>query len=93
MKIITNNVPRKLVYGYELPKHVRDDFDYLSDDDFEFRDFVKYKNQYFDLCETMVTPKDSPLEQWHSYTSDSYFSGHVFKIVDQDTVIVGHYYS
>jgi hypothetical protein len=30
---------------------------------------------------------------WHGIVSDSYFSGVLFKLCDDDTVIVGRYFS
>ena len=41
IKIITNNKPRQLIYGYELTDKQKQDFDYITDID--SHDFVKYK--------------------------------------------------
>ncbi len=43
MKITTNNQPRTPLYGYELPPEQRKEFDYLTDEEYETRDFIKYK--------------------------------------------------
>ena len=86
MKIITNNVPRNMVYGYELTDKQKQDFDYL--DDIDSHNFVKYKGMVFDLSEFMITE----LEGWDGVSGQSYFNGYLIKIVDSDTVIMGAYY-
>ena len=86
MKIITNNVPRNMVYGYELTDKQKQDFDYLEDID--SHDFVKYKGMIFDVSEFMITE----LEGWDGVSGQSYFNGYLIKIVDSDTVIMGAYY-
>ena len=86
MKIITNNVPRNMAYGYELTDKQKQDFDYLEDID--SHDFVKYKGMVFDLSEFMITE----LEGWDGVSGGSYFHGYLIKIVDSDTVIMGAYY-
>ena len=92
LTIVTNNKPRTMLYGYELPKSVRNDFDYLDDDEYVFHDFVEYKGRYYDFDESIVVI-DPVMKAagWHSYIADSYFSGACFKLVGTKTVIVGHY--
>ena len=51
INIITNNKPRQLIYGYELTDKQKQDFDYI--DDIDSHDFVKYKNNIYDLSEFM----------------------------------------
>ena len=86
MKIITNNVPRNMIYGYELTDKQKQDFDYI--DDIDSHDFVKYKGMVFDVSEFMITE----LEGWDGVSGQSYFNGYLIKIVDSDTVIMGAYY-
>lgn len=93
MKIITNNKPRHLKCGFELPEKVRADFDYLSDEDYASNDFVFYKGDYYDLNEFMLVKNNPKLKGWHGYRSDSFFSGILVKIIDSDTVILGQYFS
>ena len=90
-KIITNNKPRQLVYGYELTDKQKQDFDYIEDID--SHDFVKYKNNIYDLSEFMRIESIDSLKDWHGYSSGSYFSGTLVKYIDDDTVIMGWYYS
>lgn len=89
MKIITNNQPRQLIYGYELTEKQKQDFDYL--DDIDSQDFVRYKGNIYDVSEFMSTYNMDSLKDWDGYTSDSYFSGVLIKIIDSDTVIIGRY--
>lgn len=91
IKIITNNVPRNIIYGYELSDKQKQDFDYIEDID--SHDFVKYKNNIYDLSEFMRIENNDSLKDWHGYSSDSYFSGKLVKYIDSDTVIMGWYCS
>lgn len=86
MKIITNNVPRNMIYGYELTDKQKQDFDYIED--INSHDFVKYKGMVFDVSEFMRTDLDG----WDGVSGQSYFHGYLIKIVDSDAVIMGAYY-
>ena len=90
-KIITNNKPRQLIYGYELTDKQKEDFDYIEDID--SREFVKYKNNIYVLSDFMRIKNNDSLKDWHGYSSDSFFSGTLVKYIDSDTVIMGWYYS
>ena len=90
IKIITNNKPRQLIYGYELTDKQKQDFDYIEDID--SHDFVKYKNNIYDLSGFMRIESIDSLKDWHGYISDSYFSGTLVKYIDDDSVIMGWYY-
>ena len=91
IKIITNNKPRQLIYGYELTDKQKQDFDYIED--FDSHNFVKYKNIIYDLSDFMRVETIDSLKGWHGYSSDSYFSGTLVKYIDNDSVIMGWYYS
>ncbi len=105
MKIITNNHPRPLACLAELPAKVRADFDYVGDD-FDAR-FVQYKGHWYDVYDTqairtvpgfpmgwaMVVAEDSPLADWDSIVSETFFSGVLFRLVGDDQVIVGQYFA
>ena len=88
---MTNNKPRQLIYGYELTDKQKQDFDYIEDID--SHDFVKYKNNIYDLSEFIRVENNDSLKDWHGYSSDSYFSGTLVKYIDDDSVIMGWYYS
>lgn len=93
MEIRTNNVPRLLKYGYEMPKKFKADFDYIAEEDFDYHSFFVYKGQWYDLGEFMLVENNEDLKGWNGYRSDSYFSGILVKLVDDDSLIVGQYFS
>lgn len=99
IKIISNNQPRRILYGFELPESTRNEFDYLNDEEYSDRAFFRYKGQYYDIGDAMrINPSDSfncapEMNQWHGYYGESFFSGVLIKIVDSDSIIVGRYYS
>lgn len=98
LKIYTNNVPRHVIYGYELTMKEAKEFDYLKGEALEFNHFVRYKGSVYDLSEFMsVRGLGSPTEfkDWDGYQSDSFFSGIVIKYVNSDCgeVVVGTYIS
>lgn len=103
VKIITNNVPRPLIRGYELPAIARPDFDYIDfdyidADEFDYHNFVLYKGNYYNVSDFMrIEEKDSfncvtEFQNWHGYIGESYFSGILIKIVDEEHVIMGRFY-
>ena len=108
MDIITNWVPRNMVALYELPAKQRAWFDYVEDDAYSPR-FVQYKGEWHDAYDTQRIEPDngrrspvgwgvrvhpgSPLCLFDSIESDSYFSGLLFRFVDDDKVIVARYMS
>jgi hypothetical protein len=99
VKVITNHVPRLLLDGYELTAKERAEFDYLSDEEMIGRDFVRYRGWVYDIGDTMaITPLDRDHPQradwmrgWDSYVSDSFFSGVLFRFVDDDHVVCATY--
>lgn len=96
MKIKTNNVPRQCLCGPDLTDKERKEFDYLSEDEQANWRFVRYKGWVYDLHEFSCTTKqimEDELKDWHGYRSDSFFSGVVVKYKDDDTVVMGTYFS
>lgn len=93
LTIRTNNIPRMLKYGYEIPDKIKSDFDYIPEDDFPLHDFFVYKGQWYDLGEFLRIPDNSDFAGWDGYSANSYFSGILVKIVDDDSIIVGQYFS
>ena len=91
MEIITNNRPRDLVSFYEMPEKERE----KHKEDFENAteiDWFSYRGQWYCLDDFMAVGLNSPFIGWNGYSSDTFFSGTVIKLVD-DRVIVGRYYS
>ncbi|MHA2085592.1 MAG: hypothetical protein ACXABD_17740 [Candidatus Thorarchaeota archaeon] len=106
LTIKTNNHPRQLMSGLTLDLHVgekkaaeiRQQFDYLSDEQFENEYFITYKGYTYALCEFMPNnqPPDSKSYGWHGIHADSYFSGVLFRYVEDSPykeVILATYFS
>lgn len=98
--IKTNNIPRPVVYGYELSAAERAEFDYLDWDKIERGEgsatFVRYKGELYDLNDT--EGNFPPDHRWF-YRSDSFFSGVLFRYAtngygetDYDHLVVATYY-
>lgn len=78
---------------HDLPDKWVEHFDYLSEDERWESRFVQYRGRVYDVFDTTSVPRGSALSGWDSYHSDSYFSGVVFRLVDDSTVVCGTYYS
>ena len=90
LKIITNNQPRDVLYGFQLPAKYRKESDYLSDNGYADQGFFIYKGQAYSIGEFMHT---NSFPNWHGSLGDSYFSGLLVRIIDGgEAVIVGRYY-
>lgn len=89
MKIITNNKPRQLVYGYELTDKQKTDFDYLEDIDFE--EFVQYQGMIIHVGEFVQLSGDSEESKagWHGVHGLNAFCGVLVKLLDNGSVVVG----
>lgn len=108
MKIITNNVPRDVLYAHELTPDERKEFDYLDWDKLEKGEdsasFFRYKGQLYDLGDGFEStnqygrPVSEDFVGWDAYQSDSFFSGILIKWAGDggdryDYIIVGRYYT
>jgi hypothetical protein len=96
LTIITNNRPRTLLCAVDLPAQVQADFDYVAWDEGYTPRFVQYKGWWYDVFDTQSVPRQLGFEQfngWHGIVSDSFFSGVLFKLGDDDTVVCGRYCS
>ena len=100
MQIITNNRPRPLLALADLPRKVQKDFDYLNGEDAYSPRFVQYKGWWHDVDDTQAVRYSrggsamTEFEGWDSFASDTFFSGVLFKWVDDgEAVIVGRYFS
>lgn len=91
--IKTNNVPRDIIYGYELTDKERAEFDYIEDtNEFMGHSFIRYKGYVYDLSEFITVPEDMVPGQWDGYRSDTFFSGIVIRLVnDNEQVVCGTY--
>lgn len=96
--IRTNNQPRLLLDWDQLTQREQSQFDYLDEDERIGRDFVRYRGYAYDIGEFMPA-KGIGMTGWCGYSSDSFFSGVLFKFdrssgrPDYDRVVMGNYYS
>lgn len=101
LTIITNNVPRDVIYANELTRAEREDFDYIDwnavEHGGEFASFFRYKGEVYDLGEFEVwdNPASPTRTGWDGMRSDTFFSGILVRYADEhcETVVVGRYYS
>ena len=104
--VITNNVPREILNGWEVPADVRADFDYVDwgavDEGADSVSFVRYRGEWYDLGDIparsphVPTDEPDPFEGWDGLASDSFFSGILVRYVAEDnyeTVVMGRYYT
>ena len=105
LTIKSNYAKRECTMGQWLPgfgclnpgslySQLREQFDYLTEDQFDNNEFFKYKGHWYDVAEFMRVDNNSPFhKKWDGYSSDSYFSGIVIKYGFDGNVIVGTYFS
>lgn len=95
MEIRTNNIPRDIIDAYQLSDKAREEFDYLDwekiDNGEDSATFFRYKGRLYDLGEFVRTPES--LKPWDGMADDSAFSGILIRLVDDDQIIVGQYFS
>lgn len=99
LTVKTNNVPRDYLLGSYFQGKERTEmlnqFDYLTEEEFDSSSFVNYKGYWYDLGEFMLV-RDSELKKlkWQGYSSDSFFSGIVIRYVeDRERIVMGTYFS
>lgn len=92
-----NNIPRQMVYGYDLPDKIKKDFDHVED--LDSADFFKYKNQYYylgDFLSITAFNGNELIEEagFDGYTVDSAFNGLLCKLDpnDSDNIIIGQWF-
>ena len=99
LTIKSNNVPRNYSYGSDFNGKERtemlEQFDYLTEEDFNQHRFVHYKGFWYDLCDFMLV-RDNELKKlkWDGISTDSFFSGVIVRYVEDDEqVVVGTCFS
>lgn len=87
MQIITNNQPRPIISWYELTEKEKQAFDYLTEEDVSYSSFFRYKGWVYYLSDFM---RSGTPHGWHGSYGQSFFDAILVKLVDNETVIVGH---
>jgi hypothetical protein len=88
LRIITNNVPRDVIYAGDLTEKERAEFDYLDwpaiDRGEDSASFVRYRGELYDLAEFTYwdNPASATRRGWHGFRCDSFFSGLAVRYVD-----------
>ena len=102
LTIRTNNHWNNFLYGNELTKVEKQEFDYIDPSEIDSHDFFRYRGHVYDPNEFMRCPDNSDacnshsnnLGDWQGYQSDSFFSGIVIRYSeDYEQYQVGTYYS
>ena len=99
----TNNVPRELIMGQYLDgfgslrpdslyHQLRNEFDYLSEEEFDNTEFFKFKGQWYSLDQFLRISQNTNFKGWDGIHSDSFFSGVVIKL-NYPEVVVGTFCS
>ena len=101
LRIITNNIPRDILNGWDLTTEERKEFDYLEGEDLDVAEFVRFKGSVYhlgDIPSTAPGPWNHGLPEefkgWDGYASDSFFSGILIRYVeDNERVVMATYVS
>jgi hypothetical protein len=96
MKIITNHKFREFLFGCEIAdKKVRDEFDWMSDEDFKEASFIRYRKNWYALSEFLCVQNEATgdFAGWDGYMSDTFYSGVLIKFSsDNEFVKVATFY-
>ena len=90
LKIITNNHWRPFKSRDEVPEKIlQSDFDWQDDNLDAYEDgFIYYRGKWYHLDDFLRIDNNAPFpSNWHSYCSDSFFSGVLIEMSDD-----GEYY-
>lgn len=93
--IKTNNVPRELLAGYELPTGIlASEFDYVDTDDTYSPRFFQYRGEWYDAYEfesLSQFPNNNGYPNWHGVQTQSAFSAVLIRLAsDYESVVVGY---
>lgn len=97
MKIITNNISRPILYGFDLTEKEQTEFDFLDwseDGDGHYNHFFRYKRSVYYLGDFMRLNEYHPFSDWFGYYGETFFSGVLVKFAnDGEGVIVASYFT
>lgn len=105
--VVTNHMPRPVLYWWDLTDKEKTEFDYLdSEDKQDGGSFMRYKGHVYDINEFQSISKHVPhihrkLQAWDGFMTDSYFSGVLIKWYTEPDyrdrsyteIVVGTYYA
>ena len=80
MKVITNNVPRPIIYSHDLTPKEQAEMQDLLPNYWEDESYIRYKGQVYPLSDFLQSPPH--LYNWDAFRSDSFFSGLAVKLSD-----------
>lgn len=76
--------PQQFKYGYEVPKKVLEEYDWPSKVDKEYG-WLKHQGTWYHLSDFMRVGIPSALaDKWDGYISDSFFSGVLIKLTEDN---------
>lgn len=98
LEIRTNNVPRQVLYWFDLSEKERREFDYIDTDEAQAdASFFRYKGAVYDIGNFMLVSggmRAGGFRNWDGYASDSFFSGVLIKYCKGfEHVIAATYFS
>ena len=82
-EIITDHKWKQFKYGYEVPEKVKNDFDWLEEEEKD-DGWIYYRKNWYHESDFMRIDNNNPFYSlgWHGYHSDSFFSGVLIQISD-----------
>ncbi len=96
MNIRTNYHRRELKSFVELPEEVRENFNYIHEEDSYSPRFVKYKGEWYDISDCDIHKLQLQGVAWDCGVSETFFSSVLFRFPPEDdyeTVIVAFVWS
>lgn len=92
LTITTDRKWKDLCYAHDVPvKVLKEQFDHLED---PVDGFIKYRRAWYHASDFLRVDKGSPLEGWHGYLNETYFSGIVIRLSDDgEQYQIGTFYS
>ena len=91
MNITTDNKWKQFIYGYELTPKERKEFDYMTDEEIDSTNFLRYRKWVYSINDFM---RSEHFDGWHGYYSGSFFSGVLIELSnDGESYKIGRYTS
>ncbi|WOK01503.1 hypothetical protein [Pseudomonas phage UF_RH7] len=82
--VITLSEACPIIYGHELPENVREDYDYISDDELPETSFFKIEGVYH--CISDFVKSDTYAAQgFHGIAGETAFSSILIGVIDGDS--------